>query len=256
MTDFHSAFVRALGGEDDALAEWLAPSDRPKLAVYRNTIASGLSEALEAAFPSVAAAVGPENFSGLAFSFGRDNRPENPCLHDYGKGFADWLDQQRDLEDMGWLGDLARLDRLRLEVVNADDEAASPAQLFAALSPDALNAARARLVASARLIRFDATLLAVWQGLIDGETYPLERQARPEALLVRRVGHEVEMQRLDDASHAFLSACVEGSALGDAALAALTLLPTTDIAALFGEVLGLNILTLKTEETEYGQNAD
>ncbi|MFN3808412.1 putative DNA-binding domain-containing protein [Asticcacaulis sp.] len=247
MSAFHQAFAGALAGDTDALAAWLETPERPTVAVYRNTIMSGLVEALEAAFPAVVAALGSDNFHQVAAAFARDQYPAHPMLHDYGGGFADWLAAQDALSDMDWLPDLARLDHLRLGVLNAADVEATPAEVFARLSPEALSQARARLIPSARLIRFDTTLMSVWDTLLTGDGEGLERRPEPEALLVRRVGEGVEVRCLTPEVAAFLSVCAEGGTLTEAAEAAMASDPACDLTALFSHVLGLSCLHLSTE---------
>lgn len=247
MSAFHQAFAGALTGDTDALATWVATPARPTVAVYRNTIMSALVEALETAFPAVVAALGSDNFHQVAAAFAGNHYPAHPMLHDYGGGFADWLAAQTALSEMDWLPDLARLDHLRLSVLNAADTAATPAEGFACLSPEALSHTRPRLIPAARLIRFDTTLLSVWEALLAGEGEGLERRPEPETLLVRRVGEGVEVRRLAPDVAAFLSVCAEGGTLAEAAEAALTCDPTTDLTALFSHVLGLSCLHLSTE---------
>lgn len=247
MSAFHQAFAGALTGDTEALAAWVETPDLPSFVVYRNTIASALVEALETAFPAVATALGSDNFHQVASAFARDHYPAHPMLHDYGGGFADWLVAQDALSEMDWLPDLARLDHLRLSVLNAADTAATPAEVFARLSPDALSQAHACLIPAARLIRFDTTLLSVWDALLTGEGEGLERRPEPETLLLRRVGEGVEVRRLAPDVAAFLSVCAEGGTLADAAEVALTCHPTTDLTALFSDVLDLTCLQLSTE---------
>lgn len=247
MSAFHQAFAEALAGDTEALAAWLETPDLPSVAVYRNTIASALVEALEAAFPAVVAALGSDNFRQVAAAFARDHYPAHPMLHDYGSEFADWLAAQDALSGMDWLPDLARLDHLRLSVLNAADVETTSAEVFASLSPEVLSHARARLIPAARLIRFDTTLLSVWDALLTGEGEGLERRPESETLLVRRVGEGVEVRRLDADMAAFLSVCADGGTLSGAAEVALTCDPTTDLTALFSHVLGLTCLQLSTE---------
>lgn len=247
MSAFHQAFAGALTGDTEALAAWLETPDLPRVAVYRNTIMSGLVEAVETAFPAVVAALGRDNFHQVAAAFARAPYPAHPMLHDYGSGFADWLAAQAALSEMDWLPDLAQLDHLRLSVLNAADVEATPAEGFASLSPEALSHARAHLIPSARLIRFDTTLLSVWEALLTGEGEGLERRPEPETLLVRRVGEGVEVRRLAPDVAAFLSVCAESGTLEQAAEAAMASDPMTDLTALFSHVLGLSCLHLSTE---------
>ncbi|ADU15318.1 DNA-binding domain-containing protein [Asticcacaulis excentricus] len=247
MSAFHQAFADALAGDTDALSAWVEMSDQPSVAVYRNTIASALVEALETAFPAVVAALGSYNFRQVAAAFARDHYPAHAMLYDYGDGFADWLAGLDALSEMDWLPDLARLDHLRLSVLNAADTAATPPEAFADLSPEVLTHARARLIPSVRLIRFDTTLLSVWEALLTGEAEGLERRPEPETLLVRRVGEGIEFRRLAPDVAAFLTVCTEGGTLGEGAEAAMGCDPTTDLTALFSHVLGLTCLRLSTE---------
>lgn len=253
MTTFHAAFIAALNGDTLALGPWLTHDDG-RLGVYRNTIATGLSEALEAAFPAVAAALGTDNFQQVAAAYAHAHPPRSPCLQAYalsedGGGFAGWLEAQAEAEDMDWLkalglGDLARLDRLWLEVQFAADEVASTPQAFAALSPDTLIETRARLIASARLIRFDLSIHSVWRALREGETEGLSRAPEAETLLIRRNDAYTDVIALPEAGAAFLRACDKGLSLGRAAQIALEAYPATNLSAGFAEWLGFGALKL------------
>ena len=68
LARFQDAFAAALAGDGAALGSWLAAGDR--LAVYRNTVAKGLADALADQFPSVARVVGPAWMGAAARAFG------------------------------------------------------------------------------------------------------------------------------------------------------------------------------------------
>src|SRR5438552_2223021 len=59
--------------------------------VHRNTVLSGLSEALRLSYPVVDRLVGSAFFDQAALAFARRTPPREPVLARYGAGFADAL---------------------------------------------------------------------------------------------------------------------------------------------------------------------
>jgi hypothetical protein len=101
----------------------------PGFAVYRNTCARGVVEALRAAYPTVDALIGEEAFTHAALDYRAASPPRCPVLSDYGADFAEFLAAQSWTGELPYLADVARLDRLWLECFLAPDPAARIAWL-------------------------------------------------------------------------------------------------------------------------------
>jgi hypothetical protein len=102
-------------------AETIARPAKGAFAVYRNTVVRGAVEALRANYPVVEQIVGIEMFESVAVDFAATCPPRSPVLALYGQELADWLDHQPWTEDLPYLADVARVERLRVESLFAAD---------------------------------------------------------------------------------------------------------------------------------------
>ena len=88
--EFLAVFDQALRG--GALPPGLTARDPQEIGrrfdVYRNNVASGLSQALATRFPVVRRLVGDEFFTALARLYAETDRPRSPVLAEWGAGFA------------------------------------------------------------------------------------------------------------------------------------------------------------------------
>lgn len=261
LAGFQDAFVRALlagaptrtvraPGEppDPAAAE---SRDRtaierlcrqPGFAVYRNTVMTACIDALAANYPAVARLVGDEWFRAAATFFVRHAPPSQPCLFDYGEGFAGFFAGFPPAAALPYLPDVARLDRLWTEAHLAADEAPLDASRVAALTPTELANAVLAPHASARWAWFDRhPAWSLWRHgradthSEDGAMYEPVWQA--EGALLVRVRGTVESMAASRAECAFLDACAAGQALAQCAAAALAADPDADLAASMARLL-------------------
>jgi hypothetical protein len=81
------------------------------LAVHRGTILAALVNALRVSYPTVDALVGQELFDQACTIFAKINLPRTACLAAYGGDFPDFLAQFPPAASLGYLADVARLDR-------------------------------------------------------------------------------------------------------------------------------------------------
>jgi len=238
LARFQDAFTAALAGEDAALAPWLEAGDR--LAVYRNTVAKGLADALADQFPSVAGVVGPEWLAHAARAFAAAHPPASPCLMDYGAAFPEWLAAFPLAADLPFLAGLARIDWARREALFAPDMAPIAITAFAALAPEDWADTLADLHPSAQLLRFGDGTPGLWIAL-QAQTPPAEAElgAEPQALLVLRPGRALAWRILSAGEHAFLAGCRDGASLADAGAAALAAEPELALGGSFAEIIAL-----------------
>ena len=224
LAEFQDGFARALLADTHAGAgpSIAALAAQPGFAVYRNTVAKGCIDALQANYPAVARLVGEQWFRAAAAVFARDALPRHPTLLDYGAGFAEFLESFAPAAKLPYLADVARLDRLWSEAhVAADAPLLDPAALAALAAPQML---QTRLLPhpAARWRWFpQAPIHSIWSRnrACNGEAADLAWHGEG-ALLTRPFG-EVLHCPLDGAGAAFLDACAGGEPIHAAVIAAL-----------------------------------
>jgi len=212
-----------------------------RFAVYRNTFAVTLTEALEQAFPVVRALVGVEFFTAMAGVFLRAHPPTSPVLMLWGDDFPGFLDSFPPVAHLPWTGDVARLELALRQSFHAADAPALTAQVLAAHPPEALARCRFRLSPALRLIRTMHPVLAIWFA------HQPEAVAAPPAcdVLVLRPAFAPAPHALGPGAADFIAALAQGETL-DAAAAVSG--PQHDLSATFGLLLAGGALT-NLEET-------
>ena len=81
-----------------------------RLQIYKNNIDSTLAESLQSVFPVTCAIVGEEFFKFTARKYLTENPPESGNLHDYGKRFPEFIGAMKELAEMAYVVDIARMD--------------------------------------------------------------------------------------------------------------------------------------------------
>lgn len=235
---FQDAFAAALLDPrpgDPPVAELTA---QPGFAIYRNTVMKGCVDALQANFPAVVRLVGEEWFRAAAAIHVRAEPPHSPVLLAYGAGFARFLEAFEPAAELPYLPDVARLDRLWTEAhVAADAEVLLPSAL-AALTPDQLGHATLRIHPATRWQRFDGQpIFTLWQRNRECSTDDSEIEWSGESALITRPHGAVEAAPVDAGACAFLDVCASGATLAEAALAALAINDSIDLARLMTSLL-------------------
>lgn len=219
MRDFHSAFAAMIAGPDAG-----------PLAIYCNTIAAGLCEALAANFPVVQAMLGDEMFAAVAADHAEAHPPSNPVLAYYGSAFADWIEEQSWVADVPYLSDVARVERLFCEALFAADLAPLDPAKLALLGSNTWSQTRLALHPATRFASSRWPAAALWLAHRDDGNLG-EIVWQPECTLVTRPFFEVEVSQIEPSAHRFLLALASGQTLGAAVEATLTAFPDADIAA-------------------------
>jgi hypothetical protein len=194
------------------------------LQAYRANADASAARALGAAFPTVHALVGDEDFEQLAREFWRAAPPQRGDLGEWGAGFADWLGEHPQLTDWPYLGDCARLDWALHACERAADDAFDAASMvrLGDTEPEFL---RLELVASLALVesRWPIGMILDAHRRGDDTAFETVRQAiaqsTAESVLVARRGWRGEASVVDAATAAWTRALLGGASLA-AALAA------------------------------------
>lgn len=190
--------------------------------VYRNNVHAGLVDVLEARFPVVARLVGEDFFRAMARAFVATVLPQSPVMIHYGGSFAGFIDVFPPVEDLPYLGDVARLEWAWHEAYNAADAEPLPADRLAgvlqAAGGDHLGRLRAELLPSARIVRSRWAVLEIWHtNTHDERVRPIPLDGGGVDVLVLRPQWEVLLWRLPDGAADFVAGLTAGQSLYDAA---------------------------------------
>ena len=210
-----AAFAHALLNPEAAIPLGIVdPQGRPapkRFSVYRNNVASSLTRALEAAFPTVRKLVGEEFFAAMAVVFLRAHPPRSRMLMLYGKDFPGWLETFPPVAHLGYLPDAARLDQAMRESYHAADSAPLAEAAFQRLIGANIAGLRLRLAPSIRLVRSRWPVVAIWMANAEGGPAP---RPGPEDALVLRPEFDPRPYRLPAGGGIFVRGLLDGQNLG------------------------------------------
>ncbi len=198
--------------------------------VYRNNVAVGLSDALEAAFPVVRKLVGDEFFRAMAGVYLRKHPPRTPLMMYYGDAMPQFLRRFGPTKHIGYLPDIARIELAMRHAYHAADAAPVDAQALSALAPDALMGARLRIAPATRTVISDFPVHAIYLANTRKEAPKPVMQA--EAVLITRPGFDPQIHAINAAAATCVEALRQGQPLGQT-------MATADNTLDLGQVLGL-----------------
>jgi hypothetical protein len=220
LLEFQRDFVAAIG-----------PQAEGPMRIYRNTVASGCVDALRANYPIVARLLGSDMFDAVTADHAAEFPPTEPVLAHYGARFPDWLDEQPWIWDAAYVADVARIERLHIEALFAED--AEPLEMSALSGRHDWLEMRLALHPATRFAWLPMPAMSIWLAQRDEVEGEIEPQWQAEGVLLTRPALEVRPMRLGRAGHRFLSGIRLGDTIGDAAIATSSLYPETDIGSLF-----------------------
>jgi hypothetical protein len=191
-------------------------------------------EALAANYPVVAQIVGQEMFEGIAAEFVTGEPPKSAVLALYGEAFAEWIERQPWAEDLPYLADVARVERLHIESLMAAD--AEPLQHPA----EDLSSLRLKLHPTVRFTWLQSPSMSIWLA----HQQPLPIEIAPEwkaegALFVRPHPFLMHSPRIGRPAHRILFGIRLGETVGASLAAAGRLYADADCNALFASLLNL-----------------
>lgn len=221
LASFQHAFAEALMADGDA-----DPSFRSQaFAVYRNTSALGVVDALRASYPTIDMLLGDDGFTHAALEFRREQPPRGPVLSDYGREFAAFLGRQPWTCELPYLADVASLDWLWLETFLASDAKARP------LTPS--SSGRIALHPAARFAWLATPAMTIWLAHRDPwSIVELEPDWVQEGALFTRPGACVRAEPIDAALYRLLAACTVPASIADVVTGVAGEFPTADVPEL------------------------
>lgn len=219
LHELQRGFVDALLGRGDAAAAWvdgggLEPSAR--LRIYRHAVAGTLTAALRDSYPTVLALVGEAFFEAMAERYRLQHPSTCGNLQQFGGSLAGFIATMPEVQALGYLADVARLDWLRQVAALAPDAVPVSAAMSAdaaAVAPDRL---RVRLHPSLQRLRSDHAVLTIWHWCRMPGGPALKLEGNGEHVLLWRDGGDVAMTTVDPATFRCIEALADGRDMASA----------------------------------------
>lgn len=240
LLELQHAMRRSLvAGDDSAASTYVVAGEfsaAERLAVYRNTFASVLTNALRLSYPAIHRLVGADFFEGAARVFMKERPPHSACLDDYGADFAEFLSRFPPAATLEYLPDVARLEWAVNRALHAPD--VKPLDLAQLAEIGLKDNALVHFVPhpSVSLVHADYPVDVIWRGVLERDDAALagiDLSAGPIRLMVERVPAGVEARRMNESEWRFATALCAGRPLG----AAIDEAPDLDIHVLLAEHL-------------------
>ncbi|MEO0343719.1 MAG: DNA-binding domain-containing protein [Pseudomonadota bacterium] len=213
QTDFRSALLDPAHATPPGLINPDGSTATKRFDVYRNNVASSLTEALEVSFPVIRKLIGDQNFKGLAGIFLRQHPPSTPILMFYGHEMPGFLEGFEPLAHLPYLADVARLELSLRESYHAADAAAFDPAILKSLSEAQLSNTRVTFAPAVRLIRSRYPIYGIWQ-MNMVESAP-KLTAHGENVLVTRPEFDPIQTVLIPGAGLFVQSLMAGTSFGE-----------------------------------------
>lgn len=237
---FQHSFGAALSGIGNS---WRSdPATARALTIHRNTSARAAQAALADNYPVVQALVGEDAFSACAAHFTDEHPPRDPRLCFYGEGFDRFLGAYVPFRKLGYLPDIAKLERLCTEALFAADATPFDGSAFDLDQ-------RLCLHPATRMAHFASPAVKIWQAHQPGSDPDALNRIEWESCtaLVTRPGLLI-VTAIDPPTTIFFEHCKEGVTLGEAAAAAID--ARGDISAIFAALILCGAFQIPTPHGE------
>ena len=185
--------------------------------IYRNNVTVAAIDALGETFAAVRVLVGDEFFRATARAYLDQSPLRSPLLFRYGATFGDFLDSFPPAERLPYLGDVARLEFVRLQAYHAADAAPLEISALGEIPPEQVAGVTLNPHPSVSLIRSVYPVVSLWgasSGLMSSDDV---KMGQAEDALTVRPGLDVETRILPPGGAGFLAALLDGKTLGAAA---------------------------------------
>lgn len=215
------------------------------LIVYRNNVFSSLRRALTELYPVVSRLVGEVFFAAMADEYIKGTPPTHARLNEYGQTFPAFLRGFPPAAALPFLGDVAMLELAWNDAFHTADAQPLRASALTSVSKDVLPTIRLELHPTARLLRSDYPIHAIWQANQPDEHVEevIDLAEGADHLLVHRPDRQVLIYPLSTAAWVFLTALAKSTPLVDAFDQAIEVTPDLDFQSLLVDLLHLGVFT-------------
>ena len=154
-----------------------------RLDIYANMYFFRIRDVLRDEYPKTVIQLGDDGFHNLVTDYLAACPPDHPSLREAGARLPAFLVAHAPARDRPWLAELARLERARLELVDATDAATVALAELEQIPPERFGALRLRLVPSHALLENQFAIAPLWRA---DEPPPEPPAPTTETLLVWR----------------------------------------------------------------------
>ena len=227
-------------GFDPLLLQVIYPQGKlgaeARLDIYAQMYCARLLDALQEDFPRVTAILGEERFREIGRAYLRQFPSSHPSLRYVGSHFPHFLATQTDGTTFPFVGDLARLERARLDVFDAPDAASLQIEDLQTIPAEAWATIRFQVIPALQTLTCAWPVQQIWKD----ENFTQSDTLQPTMTVLRvwRQGFAVYQASMDileqtalagmQAGESFASVCATVEPLVDA---------TDDVSATVGSLL-------------------
>lgn len=212
-----------------------------RLDVYRNNVVVSLVDALASTFAVTQQLLGEDFFRAMAQVFVRQQPPHSPVLARYGAQLPDFIAHFAPAAPVPYVGDVARLEWLRLQALHAADAVplATDAISRCMTDPEALARTRWRLAPSLQLFTSPFAAVSLWGAHQQDSGLVLQdvQVDRAESAWIFRSGLDVMVLETAPGAQILAQALHVGTPLGDAVAQALAQQEDLDVAQAIAQLL-------------------
>ncbi len=198
-----------------------------RFSVYRNNVFVGLTKALAQRFPVTERLVGSDFFFAMARIYAQAHQPASPLMIEYGDTFPDFIAEFPPAAEIGYLGDVARLEAAYTQAYHAADQGVLDIEMLQEIPPEMLVNIRLLAHPSATLLCSLYPVGSIW-GAHQSETVSSIPLWAGETVLVVRPEMSVNVHILPSSDTEFAQLLLRGASLGEAAEAAFAVPSTFD----------------------------
>lgn len=249
LRELQCAIGRAVLGKDEAslvdviLGDGLDPAQR--VGIYRNHYLISLTEALKEIYPVVCRLVDERFFGFAAFAFIEQAPPRQPCLFEYGEGFAAFLAGFGPCQSLPYLPDVARFEWAIHAALHVPAEKPVDKAAFAQIPAADFARLIFRFQPSLGLVASDWPVDRIWQAnrpeKLEADGVDLDQGGC--RLEIRQRGDSVVFRRLEAEDFDFRKALNEGWPLEAVAASILERNRLFDLTMALRRLLGEGLVT-------------
>ena len=206
----------ALLDPDNPAPEGVGKDTNPapkRFAVYRNNVVVSLMEALAAAYPSILAIMGQENFDRVARIYVSEHPPVSPIMQQFGSEFHAFLEGFKPLRKSPFLTDVARAESAWLDAWHAADAQCLTPEQLGGVDPERTLELVFSPHPAVHLLSSAYPLFDLFNARYEWPAPGLNLDEAQSVLITRPV-LECRITPLDRAQTAFVSALISGQSLG------------------------------------------
>lgn len=197
--------------------------------VYRNNVATSLTDAMHTAFPVIAKLLGKQNMDGLSGIYLRAHPPSSPLMMFYGDHFPEFLANMEQLSHLGYLADVARLELALRRAYHAADATPVDPNALSQIAPDALMQTKITLAPAVQVIASPWPLYDIWH--YNSVANAAKPAAVAQDVLIIRPEFDPIATPLPVGGASWITALMQGATLGGAHDTTIATTPKFDLGA-------------------------